>query len=66
MRVPFLGLSLSRSKLNFDQSASCLIVGDLGGLGRAVSRWVVENGARELVYLSRSAGRTLEVHSFVE
>ncbi|KAI1460402.1 fatty acid synthase S-acetyltransferase [Annulohypoxylon moriforme] len=42
--------------LNFKNSASYLLVGGLGGLGRAISAWMVDHGARELVYLSRSAG----------
>ena len=37
-------------------SASYLLVGGLGGLGRSVSTWMVEHGARHLIYLSRSAG----------
>lgn len=38
--------------------ASYLLVGGLGGLGKAISTWMVERGARNLIYLSRSAGRT--------
>ncbi|KAI0172149.1 fatty acid synthase S-acetyltransferase [Hypoxylon sp. FL1284] len=40
----------------FPGSASYLLVGGLGGLGRAISAWMVDHGARELIYLSRSAG----------
>ncbi len=36
--------------------ASYLLVGGLGGLGRAISTWLIEHGARHLIYLSRSAG----------
>lgn len=43
-------------KLQLDSSASYMLVGGLGGLGRAVSRHLVDHGARRLVYLSRSAG----------
>ncbi|KAL8728510.1 MAG: hypothetical protein Q9166_005332 [cf. Caloplaca sp. 2 TL-2023] len=43
-------------ELRLQQSASYLLVGGLGGLGRSVSRWMVECGARHLIYLSRSAG----------
>ncbi|KAF4981694.1 hypothetical protein FZEAL_2581 [Fusarium zealandicum] len=42
--------------VKLDESASYLLIGGLGGLGRSVSRWMVEHGARHLVYLSRSAG----------
>ncbi|KAH7400779.1 hypothetical protein DE146DRAFT_653958 [Phaeosphaeria sp. MPI-PUGE-AT-0046c] len=48
----------------FRADASYLLVGGLGGLGRAVSTWMVERGARSLVYLSRSAGTTDEDRSF--
>ena len=36
--------------------ASYLITGGLGGIGLAVSRWLVERGARHLVLTGRSAG----------
>ncbi|CAG9990390.1 unnamed protein product [Clonostachys byssicola] len=53
-------------KTTFNGSASYLLVGGLGGLGRAVSRWMVEQGARELIYLSRSAQKTGDTSVFVE
>ena len=40
----------------FDPNAAYLLVGGLGGLGYAVSNWMVECGARHIIYLSRSAG----------
>ncbi|KAI5868187.1 fatty acid synthase S-acetyltransferase [Durotheca rogersii] len=40
----------------FSGAASYLLVGGLGGLGRSISTWMADHGARELVYLSRSAG----------
>ncbi|OJJ66336.1 hypothetical protein ASPBRDRAFT_138029 [Aspergillus brasiliensis CBS 101740] len=45
----------TKSKACFPSHVSYLIVGGLGGIGRSVSRWLVEHGAREIVYLSRSA-----------
>ncbi|KPM35703.1 Lovastatin diketide synthase LovF [Neonectria ditissima] len=49
--------SATRPKVvKLDASASYLLIGGLGGLGRAVSRWMVEHGARNLVYLSRGGG----------
>lgn len=47
-------------QLNLDSRASYLLVGGLGGLGRAVARHLVENNARRLVFLSRSAGDSPE------
>nr|ALQ32947.1 putative polyketide synthase [Fusarium sacchari] len=39
--------------IRFDPCASYLLVGGLGGLGRAVAVWLVERGAKHLVFLSR-------------
>jgi hypothetical protein len=41
-------------KLNLE--ASYLLTGGLGGLGKSIAIWMVERGARNLVFLSRSAG----------
>ena len=43
-------------KLHLDSAASYLLIGGLGGLGRAVARHLVEHNARHLVFLSRRAG----------
>lgn len=43
-------------KLQFRNDVAYLIVGGVGGLGRAVSTYMAENGARHFIYLSRSAG----------
>ncbi|KAF4445617.1 polyketide synthase [Fusarium austroafricanum] len=40
--------------IQFDSHASYLLVGGLGGLGRALAIWLVERGAKSLVFLSRS------------
>ncbi|PHH89840.1 hypothetical protein CDD83_5136 [Cordyceps sp. RAO-2017] len=42
------------------------MVGGLGGLGKAVTRWMVERGARHFVFLSRSAGQTSEDQEFLQ
>lgn len=38
-------------------NASYLLVGGLGGLGRALSTWLAERGAKNLIYLSPNAGK---------
>ncbi|KAH4115563.1 hypothetical protein HBI55_203610 [Parastagonospora nodorum] len=48
--------TFSAASPEFRPDVSYLLIGGLGGLGRAVSTWMVEKGARSLVYLSRSAG----------
>lgn len=50
----------------FQQERSYLLVGGLGGLGRAVASWMVEHGARNLVFLSRTALHAVESDTFVE
>lgn len=41
--------------VRFRSDACYLLVGGLGGLGRVISTWMVENGARNMLFLSRSA-----------
>ncbi|OCL02964.1 putative polyketide synthase [Glonium stellatum] len=41
--------------VTFDPDAAYLLVGGLGGLGRSLATWMVEHGARSLIFLSRSA-----------
>ncbi|KAI3333750.1 hypothetical protein F4824DRAFT_470692 [Ustulina deusta] len=40
----------------FQENASFLLVGGTGGIGRALSAFIAENGAKELIFLSRNAG----------
>ncbi len=47
-----------------DAEASYLLTGGLGGLGRSVATWMVERGARNLIFLSRSAGIGAEDQSY--
>jgi len=63
-----LGIHAERppKKATFDPTASYLIVGGVGGLGKPVSTWMVDNGARHLIFLSRSAGTTAEDRAFFQ
>jgi Dehydrogenases with different specificities (related to short-chain alcohol dehydrogenases) len=61
-----LALERDHSKVNFSAEKTYLLVGGLGGLGRTISTWMVENGARHLVYLSRSAGQSTGDQKFLE
>ncbi|CAI7576810.1 unnamed protein product [Penicillium palitans] len=45
-----------KKPIQLDSSGAYLLVGGLGGLGRAISTWMVQHGARHLIYLSRTAG----------
>lgn len=42
------------SKLHFSPDATYLLVGCLGGLGRSLTSWMMEAGARRFTFLSRS------------
>jgi NAD(P)-dependent dehydrogenase (short-subunit alcohol dehydrogenase family) len=46
--------------------AAYLIVGGLGGLGRSVATWMAENGATNLLFLSRSADKLSLEDPFIE
>ncbi|KAK6221500.1 putative secondary metabolism biosynthetic enzyme [Pestalotiopsis sp. IQ-011] len=50
---------ITRSAWRFDEPASYVVAGGLGGLGRAIIQWMVDKGAKYLLVPSRSGG----VHS---
>ncbi|TGO20105.1 hypothetical protein BTUL_0001g01140 [Botrytis tulipae] len=52
-------------KLQLDPEGSYLLIGGLGGLGRAISTYMVEHGARNLIYLGRRAGQSDADQAFV-
>ncbi|GJP94927.1 polyketide synthase [Aspergillus niger] len=52
--------------LTMKANASYLLVGGMGGLGRAVATWLVEKGARHLVFFSRSAGNSEQDRRFIQ
>ncbi|KAK7215362.1 hypothetical protein V2G26_003365 [Clonostachys chloroleuca] len=58
-------LATSIGKLKLDESASYLLAGGLGGLGRSVARYLVEHGARHIVFLSSNAGSGPDDKEFV-
>ncbi|KAK6211719.1 polyketide synthase [Colletotrichum tabaci] len=44
----------------FDADAAYLLAGGMGGLGRSIGKWMVRNGARNLVFCSRSGDSSPE------
>ena len=50
----------------FSPNATYLISGGLGGLGRSITRWMADRGARHFVLLSRSRSRNADVTAFVK
>jgi len=55
----------TRLPLRVRHDAAYLLAGGLGGLGRAVATYLVECGARYLIFLSRSAGSSESDKSFL-
>ncbi|EER28768.1 polyketide synthase, putative [Coccidioides posadasii C735 delta SOWgp] len=49
-----LNVAPTRFAPQFDPKASYFLVGCLGGLGRSITPWMMENGARYFIFLSRS------------
>ncbi|KAE8306529.1 hypothetical protein BDV41DRAFT_585593 [Aspergillus transmontanensis] len=52
--------------MTFPSDVSYILVGGLGDVGRVLARWLVRQGARELVILSRSTGRIERERSFIK
>ena len=48
----------------FRSDATYVLVGGLGGLGKAIAGWMVSHGAKNLMFLSRSAGKSQEDQDF--
>lgn len=42
------------SPLTFDLNVAYIMVGCLGGIGRNIATWMVDRGARHLIFLSQS------------
>ena len=59
-------VSQVKRTLALSSDKSYLLVGGLGGLGRAVANWMVEHGARHFTFLSRSAGVSNQDQGFFE
>ncbi|RWA08359.1 hypothetical protein EKO27_g6749 [Xylaria grammica] len=52
--------TIHRSTWKFNENASYVVAGGLGGLGRPIIRWMADRGAKYLIILSRS-GATSQV-----
>lgn len=51
--------------LSLRDDGAYLFVGGLGGLGRSITTWLAEKGARHFVFLSRSAGNMPDDDPFI-
>ena len=52
--------------LRLDPGAAYLIVGGFGGLGRSISKLLVDQGARKICFLSRSGGSSLDARKLIQ
>jgi len=55
-RADEISVKTTPKAMRLSPDKAYLLVGGLGGLGRSVASWFVENGARSIIFLSRSAG----------
>ena len=53
------------SRLELQPDACYLLAGGLGGVGRSIASWFVKNGAKNLIFLSRS-GRSEKVEHYCQ
>lgn len=51
--------------MRFQSDATYVISGGLGGLGRSIAKWMLENGAQNLVFLSRSGAKKPEAQATI-
>jgi NADPH:quinone reductase-like Zn-dependent oxidoreductase/acyl carrier protein len=63
---PDVHISVGEGVGGMKQEASYLVTGGLGGLGLSVARWMVEQGARNLVLVGRAGAETEEQRRQVE
>ncbi|KAI1860324.1 uncharacterized protein JN550_011590 [Neoarthrinium moseri] len=53
-------------KPTFRGDRTYLLVGGMGGLGRAIAVWMATYGAKYITFISRSAGKGEDNHSFIK
>ncbi|KAL4935935.1 hypothetical protein BDV06DRAFT_233836 [Aspergillus oleicola] len=51
---------------SFDPNATYVVAGGFGGLGHSICRWMVSQGARHLLILSRSGNRNESARELIE
>lgn len=51
---------------SFDENATYLIFGGLGGVGRSIARWMATRNVKHLILLSRSGVKTKAAQSLMD
>ena len=64
--VPQMRTHQTGPPASLDPSASYLLVGGLGGLGRSLAGLLVRLGARHLCFISRSGATSIEAKAFIQ
>ncbi|KAL3426470.1 beta-ketoacyl synthase domain-containing protein [Phlyctema vagabunda] len=64
--VPVVPSSYHNLSMQFDPTKSYLLVGGLGGIGRALAEWMFLKGARKMIFFSRSGSDSAEAKTTVE
>jgi NAD(P)-dependent dehydrogenase (short-subunit alcohol dehydrogenase family) len=59
-----IDIATTKRPLKLDSSAVYLLAGGMGGLGRAIATYLIECGARHLIFLSRSAASSATSKEF--
>ena len=65
-REETLACTPATPKPSFRTDRSYLLVGGMGGLGRAIAMWMANYGAKHIIFLSRSAGKGDDDPAFIE
>ncbi|KAL9618288.1 MAG: hypothetical protein Q9160_006999 [Pyrenula sp. 1 TL-2023] len=65
-REEVLSWTAATPKPSFRGDRSYLLVGGMGGLGRAIAMWMTTYGAKHITFLSRSAGKGDDDAAFIE
>ena len=56
----------SRPKLRLQEDATYFLVGCLGGLGRSLTTWMIERGAKHLAFMSRSGADSRSAAALIQ
>ncbi|ORY69611.1 putative polyketide synthase [Pseudomassariella vexata] len=65
LETPIIQTLPARMPLRFNPEATYLLVGCLGGLGRSLTSWMMESGARRFTFLSRSGADSASASKLV-
>lgn len=56
----------SVAPIRFDSHSTYVLAGGLGGLGRSLAQWMIQHGARNIVFLSRSGAKKAKAQETIQ